>query len=436
MSDAISSARTRNYLHQIKGAVAYRAIGVAASFLAIPLMIGYLGPAKFGVWSTLLTVISWVVFFDLGIGNGLRNKVAELLAKNENGEARRYIASGYALIGMISVALCIIATVGTYFVRWQQVFNTQLVSESSLRGSVQIASFFVILNFWIGLIAALLGAVQKTSLIALGQMLSNLMVLAMVFSLTKTTNASISSLAFAYGVSLVASNLMLSYWFYCRYTDLRAVPKLAKEHTRTLLNIGLQFFIIQLAALVMFTTDKILITQMFGPESVTQYDVVYKLFSIVTFAHAMVSAPLWSAYTDAYQRGDLDWIRKMLGKQLKIYLGVVVGVCLLALLAKTILTMWVGPQILVEGGLIVAMGIFIAISIWSNIFAMLVNGIGKIKPQLYTAVIAMLINIPLSVMLAKYTPLGLSGIVVGTTCSLLFASIVLPLQVKRLLKGV
>lgn len=80
MTEAVSEERTRNYLRQIKGAVAYKAVAMASSFLAIPLMIGYLGQEQFGVWSTLLTVISWVVFFDLGVGNGLRNKVAESLA--------------------------------------------------------------------------------------------------------------------------------------------------------------------------------------------------------------------------------------------------------------------------------------------------------------------------------------------------------------------
>jgi len=81
MSEAVSKERTHNYVRQIKGAVVYKAVAMAASFLAIPLMIRYLGQEQFGVWSTLLTVMSWIVFFDLGVGNGLRNKVAEALAK-------------------------------------------------------------------------------------------------------------------------------------------------------------------------------------------------------------------------------------------------------------------------------------------------------------------------------------------------------------------
>lgn len=433
MTEAVSRERTRNYLRQIKGAVAYRAIAMAASFLAIPLMIGYLGQEQFGVWSTLLTVMSWVVFFDLGVGNGLRNKVAESLAKNERAEAARYIASGYTLIGLIALVVWVIVTATSYFIPWQAVFNTQAISEASLRTTIQIAAFFILLNFWVGLIGALLGAVQKTSVVALGQLITNLAVLGLVFVLTKSADASISQLALVYGLSLVTSNILLSLWFYRRHPELRPHPYLDKRHVRPLLHVGLQFFTIQLAVLVIFTTDKMLITQLFGPQYVTLYEVVFKLFSVITFVHTLVSAPLWSAYTDAYHRQDFVWIQKMLRKQLMVFGGVTLAVLALGLSARPIIAIWIGRELVVSLPLIIVMGIFVLISIWNNIFAMLVNGIGKIRLQLYTAVVAMLVNIPLSMFFATYLGLGLSGIVLGTICSLLLAAVALPIQVHLLI---
>lgn len=434
MTYAVSKERTRNYLRQIKGAVVYRALAMAASFLAIPLMIHYLGQERFGVWSTLLTVMSWIVFFDLGVGNGLRNKVAESIAKGETSEAGSYIASGYTLIGMIALALWVLVTAGSYFVPWQAVFNTQTIPESTLRKTFQIAAFFIVLNFWIGLITALLAAVQQTSLVALGQLVSNLLVLAFVFLLTKTTEASICNLALFYGISLVAANILLSLWFYQIRPDLRPRVYLDKRHVRPLLTVGLRFFTIQLAVLVIFTTDKMLITQLFGPEYVPQYEVVFKLFSVITFAHGLISAPLWSAYTDAYHREDFAWIRCMLRKQLIIFAGIVVIICLIALLAHPIVGMWIGQDFYISSHLIIVMGLFVLISSWNNVYALLVNGVGKIKLQLYTAIIAMFMNIPLSIFFAKYTELGISGIVVGTICSMLFAAIALPLQVYHLIR--
>jgi O-antigen/teichoic acid export membrane protein len=434
MADAVSKKRTSNYLRQITGAVAYKAVAVVASFITIPLMISYIGQEQFGVWSTLLAVMSWIVFFDLGVGNGLRNSVAETLAKGQQSEAARYIASGYSLVGLVALSLWLLVFLGSYLINWQLVFNTQAIPEATLRLTVQIAISFIVLNFWIGLIGALLGAIQRTSLIALGQLISNALALLLVVVLTRTTDASISYLATAYGSSLVIANALLSIWFYRQYPELRPTPCLDKQHIQPLLAVGMQFFVIQIAVLVIFTTDKMLITQLFGPLYVTQYEVVFKLFSLITFAHTMITAPLWSAYTDAYHRGDNAWIGNMLRKQIMVFGGVAIAVVAMVFLARPIIGLWIGPDLEVSFPLVLALGLLVMVSTWNNIFAMFVNGIGKIKVQLYTAVIAMAINIPLALLFAKYLGLGLSGIVLATCASLLLAAIALPIQVRHIMR--
>jgi Na+-driven multidrug efflux pump len=65
---------------------------------------------------------------------------------------------------------------------------------------------------------------------------------------------------------------------------------------------------------------------------------------------------------------------------------------------------------------------------------MFVNGIGDIKIQLYTAVIAMFLNVPLSIIFVKYLGLGLSGIVMATIVSLSLAAVALPIQVNRIMR--
>jgi len=355
--------------------------------------------------------------------------VAEALAKNDKAEAASYIASGYSLIGVIALMLWVSGTTASFFVPWQMVFNTHAISETTLRLTMQIATFFVLLNFWVGLIGALLGAMQKTSLTALGQLISNVLALMLVFVLTKTTDASISNLAFAYGISLVISNVLLSLWLYQRNPELRPKPYLDKQHVHPLLSVGMQFFTIQLAVLVIFTTDKMLITQLFGPQYVAQYEVVFKLFSVITFAHTLISAPLWSAYTDAYHRKDIVWIKRMLYKQMAIYCGVVLAVIFMGLLARSIIAVWVGHELEVSLPLVITIGLFVLVSTWNNVYAMFVNGIGRVKAQLYSAVLAMLLNIPLALLFTKHFGFGLSGVVLATCISLLIAAVVLPMQV-------
>ena len=265
MSENVTVERTNNYLRQVKGSVLYKGAAVAASFLVIPIMISYLGVVQFGVWSTLLTIMSWVVFFDLGVGNGLRNKVAESLAKDQPDEARSYISSAYSLIGLIAIGLWVGFFFISYSVSWQSVFNTAVLAEEDLRYAVQVAASFVLVNFWVGLIIALLGAVQKSALISLGQLFTNAFALLVTYLLYYFTAGSIGKLAWMYGAGLLGGNLLLTSWFYRKYKYL--VPSLSfqREHLTPLLSVGIRFFIIQLAVLVVFTTDKILITQLFSP---------------------------------------------------------------------------------------------------------------------------------------------------------------------------
>lgn len=432
MSDLVSNARTLNYLKQIKGAILYKSGAIAASFLAMPLMIAYLGSEQFGVWSTLLTIMSWVVFFDLGIGNGLKNKIAECLAKDESLVAGKYISSAYSLVGLILLVIWSAFLGASFIIPWQRVFNTLTISDVDLRTAVQVAISFVILNFLFGLVTAVIGAMQKSSLISLGQLMTNLVALAFVFFLNKFTEASIVNLALVYGIALVFPNVVLSFWIYKFYPHLRPRIEFNSSHFSPLISVGSKFFAIQLAVLVVFATDKVLIAQMFGPHSVTEYELIFKVFSVITFAHALISTPLWSAYTDAYHREDISWIRNMLGKQLTLFVGVVLGILILCGLVEWIIAIWIPIPIEISKSLVVAVAVFFIVSVWNNIFAMILNGIGKTSGQLYTALAAMLLNIPLAIFFVKVIGMGPSGVIFAAAISLSFSAIFLPIQVFRL----
>lgn len=434
MTKSVSQARSHNYLRQVKGSVVYKGLAIACSFFSIPLMIHYLGQEQYGVWSTLLSVMTWISFFDLGLGNGLRNKLAESIAKNNNDEARSYISSAYSLIGLISLTLFLFLVITAFSVPWQKVFNTQLLSTEKLRFAVLLSSFFIALNFWLSLINSVLNAVQKTSVVVLGQFMFNALSLILVYVLTKTTDASLLLLATVYGISMVGANLLLTGWFY--KGNLSLIPKfsLKLSYFRPLLNMGVQFFVIQIAVLVIFTTDRILITQLFGPEYVTQYDVIFKIFGIITICYGLITGPLWSSYTDAYHRGDFTWIRQNLNTQLLLFGLIVLAVIFLILIAKPVIAIWIGDDFVVSMPLVNSMGFFILISTWNNIYAIFLNGIGVIRFQLYSAVFAMLINIPLAIYFTRCLGFGLEGVVLATCVSLSMFAVIGPLDTLNVLR--
>lgn len=435
MSYAISENRSKNYIKQIKGSFIFKGLAIFASFLSIPLMIKYLGIEQYGVWSTLLSIVSWIVLFDIGIGNGLRNKISESLAQDNKQETHNYISTAYTIIGAISVILILIFLIASEYIPWQKVFNITSISNQELQNVVNIIIIFLFLNFWLGLINQVFNGFQKTSLVVFNQFLSNILSLLAVFILYTFYESSLIKLAFAYGISLVSSSLILSIWFFEKNREfIPCLKKISFSNMRIITNLGIKFFILQSAAIIIFTTDKILIIQLFGPEYVTSYDVVFKIFSIITILYAVVTAPLWASFSDAYARKDKIWLINMLNKQIRFYLFILLSTLLLGVFSKYIIKLWIDTPINIETELVISLVLFTIISTWNMLFSTFVNATNHFKVQIITSLIAMILNIPLSIIFVQVFDLGLYSIVLASSISLSIFAIFGYVETYKILK--
>lgn len=431
-----SISRTKNYTKQLKGGVLFKGVAVVLNYFTLPLIVSCIGLEEFGVWSTLVTIVSWVLFFDLGIGNGLKNEVSKLLAVNKMTNVSDAVSSAYGLSAFL-IGLCSIFFVMlSFLVPWQSVFNSPNINETYLRNVVQISVVFMSLNFVLGLVISLLSAMQKMSVAYFGQMLSAVFIFISLLVLSGTGSGTLRAIAFTYGVSLSLVYILLTTWIFKNLPFLRPRLYFSLSGAWPLLNVGLKFFFIQLAALVVFATDKILIAQFFGPAEVARYDVIFKLLSLVSFVHLLVLGPLWSSYTDAFARGDSVWISSMLRRQIYLFFLLMIVLVLLVLLSSHIISLWMGEQFVVSYPLVWSIGIFVAVSSWNNVYATLLNGLGDTRLQIYTASFALISNIPLSFFFVKVLGYGASGVVLAAALSLACSAMFLPLQVAKIIKSI
>ena len=430
MSQIKSENRTKNYIKQIKISLFFRALAVLASFFSVPLIIKYLGVERYGVWSTLSSMVSWLVLFDGGIGNGLRNKVSESLANEDRKEAQSYISTAYVVVAAISFVLMLIFFVVSEYTPWSDVFNVVRVGSQELKFAVNVTAIFLIVNFWLSLVNQVFHGLQKTSMVVFNQFLSNSVLVLALLILFYFFEPSLVSLSFFHGASLLSSTLILSFWFFRKNKQFIPMTSFFDvKKMKSLTTIGLQFFIIQIAVVVIFSTDKMLITQFFGPEYVASYDVVFKLFSVISLAHGVLIAPLWSAYGDAYYRNDMDWIKKTIKKQFKIYVFVILVTMMLAFLSKPIIKLWIGMDFEVDNILILAMTIFILVSTWSNMAGCFLGGIGYVRLGSCYTVATAVMNVPLSYFYSISLNYGVSGVVFGTITSVAVSAVISPIQV-------
>ena len=73
--------RTRLVQKNIILSFLIKGLSIAIGLVFVPLTINYIDAERYGIWLTLSSIIIWFNFFDLGLGNGLRNKLVEAIVK-------------------------------------------------------------------------------------------------------------------------------------------------------------------------------------------------------------------------------------------------------------------------------------------------------------------------------------------------------------------
>lgn len=376
-----------------------------------------------------------LLFFDLGLGNGLRNKLAEALAKNDNELARTYISTSYAIMS-ITIGLVYLLFVLVFpFINWSFILNTPPEMNEEINRLIFIVFSFFCLQFIIKLISMILKADQRSAISGGINTFASLLSLIIVFVLTKTTNGSLLWLSIGISAANLISPLIATLWYFgTDYKHLIPSIKYVKLNSaKDLMGLGFLFFIMQFAALILFSTDSFIIDQLYGPEEVTPYNIAFKYFSLVTMGFAIITTPFWTAYTDAYHKRDFDWIKRIT-KKLKIFwLLLAFGVIGMLFFANTFYEIWIGTQIKIPFILSASMACWVLISSWTSLFGNFLSGVGKIRLSLYHSFAMIIINIPLSVFLAKYLNLGSTGVIIGTCICVLPQVFLHPIQYKKII---
>lgn len=414
-----------------------KGISVLTSFVLVPLTISYLTPVNYGIWLTLFSIISWFGLLDIGLGNGLRNKFAEALAQGDKSTARIYLSTAYAILALIMGGALVIFLAVNHFLNWPQILNIKEGDYAGLEKVMAVIFGFFCMQLVVKLIVSVLLADQRTAVAGLINTCTNIISLAVVFVLTRTTSGSLLYLAIAIGVINVLVPLLVSIWFY-RGPYKEYAPSFKHinlKFGRKLMDVGVMFFLFQSTALIVVATDNFIISRLYGPEEVTPYNIALKYFTPITIAFTIISTPLWSAYTEAYTQNDMTWIKRITGKMMRIWLLLLLGAIFMVFISGYVYPLWVGQKIHISFDLTALMAVYALLSSWNQIFGNFINGIGKLRLAFFLTIFTAVVNIPLCIWLAKYAGWGLGGIIAASSISLLPDLIFLPIQYYKIINN-
>jgi O-antigen/teichoic acid export membrane protein len=430
-----SSSRTLNAKRNIFASFAIKGVSMLIGLMLVPMTIHYVSITEYGIWITLSSIVGWIGFFDIGLGNGLRNKFAEAVAKKKYKLAKIYVSTTYAIVTIIiSIVLSSFLIVNP-FLDWSLILNTSKTMREELSALALIVFAFFSIQFVLKLITTIVTANQQPAKASLFNLIGSVFSLILIFILTKTTSGNLIYLGWVLGASPVVVLIVSSIWFYSHEYK-KFAPSFAYvrfKYAKNLLSIGVQFFIIQIAAVLIYQTTNMIITQLYGPSEVTPYNIAFRYFGVIPMVFSIVMSPFWSAFTEAWVLKDMAWIKSTVNK-LRIVWIFTVGICLIMLLFSNILyKAWVGNDIIVPISVSICVAIYVIVNAWNAIYSQFLNGIGRIKLQLYVAVIGSAINIPLAIVLGK--SLGVYGIVLSSIIICLMPGIYGPIQYYKIISG-
>ena len=408
---------------------------IGLSFILVPLTLKYLGVSEYGIWITLVGVIEWFNFFDIGLGHGLRNKYAEARATNNLEDVKKYVSTTFFMMVIISIIIFLLFLFSSIFIEWYQVLNAPKELEVVLQTLIIYLVGMFCIRFIINIISVLLTADQNPAIPAIILLSGNALSLISVYVLTLRGDTSL----FAMGICLYVSQILpliiaFIYFFSTKYkTIFPTWESFSKPHIKQVLSLGIKFFLIQITALLLLQSNNIIIAHVCGLSEVTDFNIAFKYVNILFTVFMTLLTPLWSASTDAYARNDIEWIKKSYSRLNNIWMLLILVGIMMVTISPIFYNLWLKNKILPNIPLLSLLLLNVLFLMRSTLYRSFMNGVGKIKMQFVITLIQSIIHIPLAIILGKQ--FGVLGVVFTMMIWNLFNSIWEPIQFKRIISN-
>ena len=411
--------------------VIVKPLAMLISFMYTPVLLNFLGDEQYGVWVTILSIINWIYSFDIGIGNGLRNILVRDIVKQDKKSINQDMSTAYISLFLLTAIIFIVSVVVGYFIDWNKVLNTSIFVDSTLL----ISFLFICINFVLSLYKNAYFALQESEKVAISGVEIQIINFILVYGISKVSNNSqIIIMSYVFGISSLLVNIWYSVKLWYKNPHMR--PQI-KGYKKTKLNeictIGIQFFVIQIAGIILFTTDNLLISHIYTPTSVTSYSTVNKVFSAIFSVFMAALAPMWSRFTLEKENNNYSWMKNTIGKLLLLWLIFSIGTLIIVPMYPWLSNLWLRKELQYDAGIVIVMAIYFIVYMYSGIFSTVINGLGDIKIQLFMSIASAVVNIPLSLFFAINCDMKTTGIALGTLVSLLIGNIVFTIQVFNII---
>lgn len=428
----LSEERKKTFFLGIISQYGTSIVSVIIGLISLPIALRYFGPVRYGIWAVISSVIAYLNISNLGIPTA----TSVLTAKASKPFDQWAILRRSLCLLLISSAIVLSAILGIahFYPNWSVALGkipVALHKEAAEAATAAVILF--LLNLPITIFSAGFIGFQKFYWERFYASLTIIAGLATLI-LTVLVKGSLVTLALFRGFAAVSISIVCALHFLFAHPKLRQKSaNIVREgfSNKSILLSGIRFFIIGIAAMVVWNTDNLVISHFLGSRAVTSYAVTFRVFAMSFSIFVSINSTLFPMYGKALGLKEWDWIQRTYQKATQLFpiIGGLIWIGGVAF-AKTIIDIWAGPD--AYGGMLVvfALGGYGYLLSMVNIHSFLLTGLNATKKLVYIGWAEAVANLGISIVLVG--PFGIGGVALGTfLASLLTASWMLPRDVYK-----
>ena len=418
------------------GSFIIKIYAMAIQFIQVPIVLSYLDKEAYGVYLTITSIVMWAHNFDFGLGGGLRYKLTEALALNDQQKCKQLVSTAYFSLTAIMAIAAVILTPVIYLIDWNSLLTCYSISNSYLQLCITAVLITFLIQFVLDLITIVLQAKQKTAISSMFRPIANTIAVIGVICLKQFSHNSLLDacmvLTIPLGLVLLATNIWL---FATEFKSIApTITQYRKQMLKDIYSLGTKFFLSSLSSLIVFQSANILLSNIIDPTEVAIYQTTYTYFATTIVFYGVIIAPFLPAITNAFVNHESQWICNCMSKLTKFTILFSLAAIILAAVSKFAFHIWIGDRLVIPSLLVYFLCFYAICNIWSTTYNSFLIGVGKLQVTMYLSIVKIVLYLPVAIIMIK--TLGVIGLVLSLLIVNTFPNIIFSyIQYRKIISG-
>lgn len=403
----------RRLVTNTAAASAAQFITLVSTLVYMPYLASRFGLAGFGLYSLSITLASYAILLDFGVGVTLRKRIAEADAIGDT-RALENVAST-ALVFYLFVGAAAFLVMGTVASHSGTLFNLTAQDATLLTRLLWVTAAQSLLQWPLSTSAHVLTGLQRYAMLARNSLLGTAGQVTVVAGLLWLDVGPVPMLigVSSFGLLAGAAN---TYAAVKALDTARLNPLLARWSTlRAMFEFSWPLFIAQVCSVVLYQqTDRVILATFLGAAAVGLYEAAAKLQGLLLQLLNMANSAVMPMASSLDAQDRRESLRTLLRRGTRYTLALVLPTTLsMMILAEPLIEAWLGSRF---SPAVLPAQLFIShqlLTAGTTIGDSILLGIGAYRKRLPYIVAMTLANLGISLLTVR--SLGILGVVIGTT---------------------